>query len=352
MKKLLFGIAVALLAFLIAEMGLRTGSRIDLQLRLEKGGRYQVWLSGERKINYTLLGDSQNKESSSRIQYEVRVDTNQIGPGNLPSAGIGHMSASGGMVGTPYFQLKQAWPDTSACRKILIESLVQLISEVMPAQITPWATSKTDYSLKGSLALIAEPLEPADSLMNRLVDVFIRGPWGHGKDKTMENTFDRFLNLFSKKPVRIGDTWSAKMEMTGACPAVLEDSLKLTDRKAGVATLELRSMMKPDPAASPIDTAGLELRLSFSGDQRGTLLLDEKTGLLNEGHLEQHFTGEIVLTGLAEYPDGITIPLQIEQKVKIEVGVNPLEDRDSKLSARDSSGAGKMLPEKPSRSGK
>ena len=167
--------------------------------------------------------------------------------------------------------------------------------------------------------------EVTDSFIKREHLESARELMGEGGNRIFHPALVRVRGLFPAKPVRVGGTWTARTEKAAAWPVVLTDSLKLLDRNSGVATVELRSTLKPDPDAEAIDTAGMSLRLSFSGEQQGTLKLDEKTGLVLEGNLEQHLSGEIRLSEMEGEVAEISVPLEVAQKIKIEVSVKPLE---------------------------
>lgn len=98
MKKLLFGIAVALLAFLIALVGLRTGERFGLQLVLQPDKAYTVWLNSERRYTPDLLEESDPHNWSSRVHYEFSLDTCQTAEDGIPpiKVGVAGRSGSGG----------------------------------------------------------------------------------------------------------------------------------------------------------------------------------------------------------------------------------------------------------------
>ena len=330
MKKLLFGIAVAVLAFTIAVVGLQTGGKAGLQLVLQPDKAYTLWLNSERRYTPGLLEeDSGTRDWSCQEHYEISLDTSKTAEDGIPPVRVrvsGRSGSTGAGPGLILFKLSSVWPDTAACRKLMQKELAVTAGDGMLACLTPWKPVPLENTLKKLMARIKDLPEPTEPFIRQAHlegsrELMAEG----GGNRIFHPALVRVRGLFPAKPVRVGDTWTARMEAAAAWPMILIDSLKLLDRNAGVATVELRSSLKPNPAAEAVDTAGLELRQFFSGEQRGTLKLDENTGLLLEGNLEQRLSGEIRLTGLEGRPEEISVPLAVEQNIKIEVSEKPLE---------------------------
>jgi hypothetical protein len=63
----------------------------------------------------------------------------------------------------------------------------------------------------------------------------------------------------------------------------------------GKVYIEMKSKIEPN-AEARVSQMGMEMTYDISGEQKGTLVLDESSGWLSESEIKQNFKGKIVIS--------------------------------------------------------
>jgi hypothetical protein len=129
---------------------------------------------------------------------------------------------------------------------------------------------------------------------------------------------EKMTAVFPDKPVAIGDSWSQKDTLTTGFPAIVENTWTLTDRKDGVATINVESTFKPNPEGEPMKIGPVTTGFRLKGSQKGIFKLDESTGWFVEGELTQKMSGEVTMKGIPGQTKEMSVPMIIESVVKFE----------------------------------
>jgi hypothetical protein len=96
---------------------------------------------------------------------------------------------------------------------------------------------------------------------------------------------------------------------------VVNNTWKLTDRKAGISSLEGKSSMKSKEKASPQVINGIPVTYNITGESQISSKVNEKTGWVIESATNQDITGEMV-ADLTSQGSGVQkIPIKINSKI-------------------------------------
>ena len=79
----------------------------------------------------------------------------------------------------------------------------------------------------------------------------------------------------------------------------IDNTWTLEKRQGGVATIAVRSKIRADPNAPPIENAGMSMTVELSGEQTGSLEVDEATGWTLHGQVKQNISGEAKAGGMS-----------------------------------------------------
>ena len=77
----------------------------------------------------------------------------------------------------------------------------------------------------------------------------------------------------------------------------LKNTYTLKARKDGVVTLDVASVIEPNPDAPPLKAGPMSISHSFSGKQKGTIELDAATGWIVGGTLNRDVSGTVQVEG-------------------------------------------------------
>lgn len=119
---------------------------------------------------------------------------------------------------------------------------------------------------------------------------------------TMKKTFgDNFLKSLSQQsgvsfpqnPVRIGGSWSQRLETTGMLPFVINVRRTLQSRDNGALIIGESGTIAVGDAKKPLAFGGANVKMLISGTYSGTTMLDETTNFVSAAHTTQKFGGTI-----------------------------------------------------------
>lgn len=95
-------------------------------------------------------------------------------------------------------------------------------------------------------------------------------------EESIKQTFSQAFNIFPNKPIKAGDTWQKDVNMGGMMAAKMNTTYKVREIGGEDVTLDVNSTLDMG---------------ENKGTQAGSMRVDQKTGLVTDGDLEQRFTG-------------------------------------------------------------
>ncbi|WP_276480913.1 DUF6263 family protein [Paraflavitalea pollutisoli] len=100
--------------------------------------------------------------------------------------------------------------------------------------------------------------------------------------ESMKEQIQQSFNIFSGKPVKVGDSWVKKLETHGAKNMKMTNTYTVQSITAKEVLLSLRCV---------IDEITTEANMTMNGTQEGTLVVDPKTGMLIRSEINQALAG-------------------------------------------------------------
>ena len=305
--------AVILFTLMVLLSGLvpRAGAeeKLDLRLRPRKGDVHRVSVALEQTIDQTIQGLKQQTSQTIGLGYTFSVqDVDDQGTATIavkyesvefhaktPAGPVDYDSAS---------PPPQVPPMASGFAGLLGQGYSMKINAGgQVVQITG-----LDKLLAGVLAKLNVPEGPARAAAERTLRQQLNEP----------NLRANLQSVFAPYPdhlVAIGDSWGRKTEVSLGFPLLVETSYTLKSRDAGIATIDLRGTARSAPDAA-VDFGQIKMNYALSGEQNGTIRIDEATGWTRGADLFQKLTGSATLR--APNAPAQMVPMSIESKMKME----------------------------------
>lgn len=108
---------------------------------------------------------------------------------------------------------------------------------------------------------------------------------------------DQMNDYFAPMPdhaVTVGDSWQSTTTVSSGVPLIMENTMTLTKREGGVATISIKTTLNTNPHAAPLKIGPVETSYQdLSGTQLAELQIDEKTGWIVKGTVTQDFKGHM-----------------------------------------------------------
>lgn len=302
-KRILIFACILVVLALLASCG--GSKKLDLRLRLEAGKSYGVRMIADQTITQTLAGQTQTMTQSVGMAYTY--DVQSVEPDGTMRIKVTYdwvLYKQDGPMGT--FSYDSANPPATVPQAAL--GYAALVGRGFTVQIKPNGEiadiQGVDELLAGMLdALGVPPGSERDEL-----EASLRSQFG---SESLKDSFEKAALFYPDKPVAVGDSWSKKISVETGMPMVLDTTWTLKARKNGVATVETRSDVQTNPEAEPLEVAGMTITYQLSGEQSGTMELDEKTGWLMSATLKQDLAGQISAMGM-------TWPMTIASDIRFE----------------------------------
>jgi len=266
----------------------RGPGKFDLGLKLEKGKAYRFRIVEEKKDLKTVDGkDMLRKQVIGRgieiIVSDVDDDGNVAAEGKYNWVLIKHEEGDR-VVEFDSDQPKDENPVAVVygpivgrgfgCKLDRLGGVVEL--------------SGADEMVAAVVATLPLPNERAKTEVGRSISVYF------GAEATKEMLSD-LLGGRPKEAVAPGGTWTTSSE-PGGSPVITESTWTLKEVRAGIAVLETTSKVSPDPKAAPVRDGIFSVKMTLSGEQKGTIEIDLETGLPLKGRFERDVSGDIQVT--------------------------------------------------------
>lgn len=295
---------ILIIAALLASCG-GGDKKLDLRLRLEAGKSYGTKMVADQIITQTLGGQTQIMTQSIGMAYTYDVQGVETdGTMRVKVTYDWVRVAQDGPMGSFSYDSAHA-PATipEAAR-----AYTALVGQGFFLQLRP---NGEIVDVQGVDQMLAHMLDamgvPAGSERDEL-EASLRSQFGN---EALKESFEKAALFYPDKPVAVGDSWSKDISLETGMPMVLATTWTLKARKDGVAVVETRSDVRRNPEAKPVEMAGMTIAYELSGEQSGSMELDEKTGWLLNGTMKQNLAGQISAMGM-------TWPMTVVSDIRFE----------------------------------
>lgn len=286
--------------------------RIELKFRFEEGKSYKLQVTMEMEIVQWIEGEEQETTQTIGIGETLHVkEVDADGTATIELT-FGPMSIKmKGPMGTIEYNSEDP-PDEVA---LPAKAFAAMLGQGFTLKMTPTGRV-TD--IQGVDKMFEAIFEAIDIPEGPMMDSVVEGLKQQFGDEALKEMMEKMTAVFPDKPVAIGDSWSLKATLATGFPVIMENTWTLTDRKDGVATINVESTFKPNPEGEPMKIGPMTMRFRLKGSQKGTFKLDEATGWFIEGELTQKMAGEVTMKGIPGQTEEMSVPMTIETVMKFE----------------------------------
>lgn len=128
-------------------------------------------------------------------------------------------------------------------------------------------------------------------------------------DTAVRSLMRQSLDIFPGHPVKPGDTWTKTYNMDMNIMQMKVDNVfTLKSVEGNTAHLDMKAKISGQGAADLPELKNMQI--SLSGEQTGTMDVDISSGLVTEGNVTWHITGDMSVMGMK-------VPMSIDSKVHI-----------------------------------
>jgi hypothetical protein len=313
MKSVLGLIAILVVSsFLTPNIGQSAEEKVELKFRFEKGDTYRLKATVEQEIVQWIQNAEQKTTLTMAIGETLNVtDVDAEGTMTIQVV-IASMSIKmKGEQGEVEYDSENP-PDKVG---FPATAFAAMVGQSFTMKLTPRGHVSELVGMDEMLQKIFDAVELLDAPMKDAMLADLKRQFG---DAALGEMMERTLAIFPDKPVGVGDTWTQTATLSTGFPSIIETTWTLVDRKDGVATVEVKSTLKPNEKAAPMKMGPFSMKFDLAGTQTGTLKLDEATGWFVGGTITQDMSGTMIIEGVPGAQEEIEVPMTIQGVTTIE----------------------------------
>lgn len=136
--------------------------------------------------------------------------------------------------------------------------------------------------------------------------------------QAMQQAFDRLTGFYPEQPVKVGDTWNVKSEISAGMQLKTDINYTLKSRSNGIAVITFDGDLMTDPNGEPLEMMGMSIKYNLKGKQTGEMTVDEKTGWAITSEGVQEMKGTVGMSGEALGGMDMNADMEMNNKFKTE----------------------------------
>ena len=288
--------------------GASTGSvdKVELRLRLKKGDSYTMLLTADQKMKMKMQGQEMGIDQA--FHFTSTYDVEEVAADGTAAVRVTYdavmVRQKAGMLDIEYNS-----EAPSAEVPPMAQAFAALVGQSFNMDITRTGTVKevrgADALLERMLGAMNLPEGPMrQSMENSLAEQF--------SSEGLKEAIEKLMGFYPEEPVGVGDSWSTEDVLTKGFPIVLKQSYTVKDRKDGMCVIGFESTMMPNRDAEPLKMGMMSITYALSGEEKGTMEVDESSGWIRTSKATFEMSGEMKSKGPGVPPEGMAIPMSVE----------------------------------------
>ena len=266
------------------------GKKAGLRLNLKPGDTVTFEVRSDLKQTMGPMGE-QKQQQVTKVVYNVEsVDAQGVATVKATTdlsgaaANMGAAMGGAGGMGDVLSDLKSVELTMELAPDGTVKSLTGM------APIVDKMVAATKKVMEDQLAnLPAEAKAMMGDNMFAGVEKGLRNVMG---DEAVRQQMQGMTDFYPPEPVDVGDTWVKEQTLTAPFPVKASTTYTVTARGAGVMNIDYTSKLSPNPDGG-MDMGMVKVKMDLSGEQKGTVQVDEATGWIKSSSGTLNVNGEL-----------------------------------------------------------
>ncbi|MEO7313195.1 MAG: DUF6263 family protein [Chitinophagaceae bacterium] len=286
MKKILSGLIIAA-GLATGFMGCNTAT--ELKFNPPAGSKYRLVMTTDQDIDQEMMGQKMQVKSIS--EYAFLYEINKADGDNK--------------------ELKMTFEKMKSTQRANGKEMIMdsdVIDTANPASKIMGAVKGSSFdmtingkgevkSIKGMDLMMQKMINAAgDSLPSEAKAKMAEGIKEMMNDDMLKSLTEQSFKIFPDKKVKVGDTWTSKIETKSFVDMVTETTYSLKKIDNGVASLDIKSVITPGANEKVIQ--GTKVETNLTGTQTGTMELEVATGMTLSSNLVQKIDCKMKANGM------------------------------------------------------
>lgn len=288
------------------------GRKINLCLNLKQGTNYKYRLTTEQNISQTVQG--QKVDVNQTTIMECIYDVKEVDEAGNTTVKFTY-SKIGFIQDGPLGRIEyKSWEKADEV-PLMVKAFASLVDQSLTIEMS---SKGKVFKISGAGILIEKMLKLYDIPENdEMMNTIKENLKNHFGDEAIKETMEKMFAIYPNKPVGVGDSWHAKFSLAKGFPMILSSVWKVRSIKDGKVYIDVYTKIEPNKEADVMQIGGAEMSYELSGEQKGSMLLDEATGWCMEAKMDQDFEGKVNVSG-GMFKESQEWPINVSGSVTIE----------------------------------
>ncbi len=315
--------SAAILAVIFAASALAAPAqdKVQLRLQLKKGQSYKQEMVSDQEISQTIQGQRLDMTQTTGMGFtydveEVRADGTAVIKVTYDSVLLKQKGPTGN------FQYDSKNPPQTV--HPMAQGFAALVGQGFTMEMTPEGTVTKVEGVDEMLTHMMKNIKVQDESTRETMEKKLKQQFGN---QALKEMMENMMAIYPDKPVRIGDSWNKRVTISKGFAMIIDNTWTLKDRRDGIAVVEVKSTIKPNPNAKPLDLGPLTLRYNIGGKQQGEMEIDEATGWVMQAKMTQNLSGEVQVQSGAGALGDMKWPISIKSNINFKTPPKKIETR-------------------------
>lgn len=178
-----------------------------------------------------------------------------------------------------------------------MKAMASLVGDQLSMRISPDGKVTGLKGISEMQEKMIEAMDIPDSLQQSVYINDLKKQFG---EDAIRQSIEQIIGFYPSKPVRVGDSWKSGMDKSAGFPMRIESNYTLISRVNGVDSIDVSSRIKNNPENNVVKMGAVSMSYNIDGNQAGTILVEENTGLPISLNLNLNFSGSLRMSGMPD----------------------------------------------------
>ena len=278
-----------------------------LSYELEEGETYLMEMHNEQEIKQVVLNQTMfvNTEMDIRMKYKVLAKTDSTYKITMSYDRLAMQLEM--PQGSSGFDSDN--PDTTGVLASVIKSMTLLtITMTVNHQGEILEIQGLDEMTEKIVGNMPEGEIPAQS--RQMISRYL-------SEDAVNRNFSMGMIVYPGKSLGEGDNWEQSMEMASILKGELTTTYTLEELKLNEAVIAGEAFFDVEADSADMMMIGVSMNYDMEGPVESSYLIDTRTGWLKEGTTNQKLTGNVVMPGNEQMPEGMNLKMEIVSEITL-----------------------------------
>lgn len=288
--------------------------KVKPSLKLKKGDSFKIDMLFEQKVTQEIEDRKTQVDSRYNIGYSCFVT--DVDENKNSTIQVSFDSLNVKSVANNGQTLEYNSGDPTTHIDDLSKVYSALVGEKFTVKVSEDGKIKEVIGIDKIIEKVLKELNIKDNKQKEEIQKMIVEQFG---DEALKKQVENITSVYPDEPVKMGDTWEKKTDISAEYPLQAESKYTLKESKDGMSEIMVDSKVKTKEDAKPLILENIKISYEIEGTQKGTLNVDEESGITKHVEMTHAYSGKIKFTSEDPNIGAQIFPMSVEGRTIISV---------------------------------